>query len=92
MTAPRPIRPLPGTPSTESEQGLRTGLAARTLIVASIVLGQLWALTVALESYLSGHEDYAWGLAAFSVLSFAVAAVVVWIEPPVRSRTRPGRR
>lgn len=89
---PRPIRPLPGTPARDSEQGIRTGLTARILIAASIVLGQLWALTVGLESYLSGHGDQAWWLAGFSVLSFGLAAAVVWLEPPARGRGRPGRR
>ena len=89
---PRPIRPLPGAPAPESEQGARTGLSARIVIAASIVLGQLWALTVGLEAYLSGHRNQAWWLAGFSVLSFLIAAVVVWVEPPRRSRGRPGRR
>jgi hypothetical protein len=89
MTAPRPIRPLPGTPAEESERGLRTGLSARILIAASIVVGQLWALTVALEEHLSGHTIRAWWLAGFSVLSFVVMSFVIGIEPPNRKRLRP---
>lgn len=92
MSAPRAVRPLPGAPSEDSEAGIRTGLAARILIVASIVLGQLWALTVALEAYLAGHGDQAWWLAGFSLVSFVVAALVVWLEPPVRGPARRWRR
>lgn len=92
MNSPRPIRPLPGTVAEDSDRGIRTGLTARILIVASIVLGQLWALTVALEAYLSGHGDHAWWLAGFSLLSFALALFVIWIDPPSRSRIGRGRR
>jgi hypothetical protein len=88
---PRPIRPLPSAPAPDTDQGLRTGLTTRILIVATIVLGQLWALTVGLEEYLAGHADRAWWLAGFSVLSFLVTAALVWLEPPTRD-TRRGRR
>lgn len=89
--SPRPIRPLPAVPAPDTDQGLRTGLTTRILIVATIVLGQLWALTVGLEEHLSGHSTRAWWLAGFSVLSFVVAAALVWLEPPARSGRR-GRR
>jgi cytochrome bd-type quinol oxidase subunit 2 len=89
---PRPIRPLPGAPAQDTEEGIRTGLVARIIIVLTIVLGQLWALTVALEAYLSGHTDQAWWLFAFSALSFAVVALLVWIDPPPRADPRRVRR
>jgi hypothetical protein len=90
---PRPIRPLPGTPAEDTEEGARTGLVTRIIIVGTVVLGQLWALTVALEAYLSGETAQAWWLAAFSVLSFAVVIVLVFLDPASRQgQSRPGRR
>jgi hypothetical protein len=85
---PRPIRPLPGSPAQDTDKGLATGLNTRILILLTIVLGQLWALTVALEEYLSGHSARAWWLAGFSLLSFAVTIVLVWLEPPPRADRR----
>jgi hypothetical protein len=90
---PRPVRPLPGAPAEDTEEGARTGLVARIIIVGTIVLGQLWALTVALEAHLLGEEGPPWWLAAFSLVSFAVVLVLVRLDPAPRgSRRRPGRR
>lgn len=88
---PRPIRPLPSVPAPDTDHGLQTGLTTRMLIVGTIIFGQLWALTVGLEEYLGGHTERAWWLAGFSVLSFVLSAVLVWLEPPARD-TRRGRR
>ena len=88
---PRPIRTLPATPAVDTDEGLKAGVVTRTIIVATIVLGQLWALTVALEAYLLGEDAQAWWLAGFSWLSFAVAAGLVWLEAPRRGH-RGGRR
>ncbi|CAN5916447.1 hypothetical protein BH23ACT10_BH23ACT10_08490 [soil metagenome] len=82
----RPLRPLPSTPSPDADAGALAGLITRIIIVVTIVLGQLWALTVGLEAYLLGHTDQAWLLAAFSIVSFVVALVLVRVEPPSRSR------
>ena len=81
-----PPRPLPGTPTVETEEGARTALVTRIIIVVTVVLGQLWALTAALEAHLSGHARQAWGLALFSIASFAVVAALVLLEPASRSR------
>ena len=90
---PRPIRPLPSRPAEDTEEGARTALVTRIIIVGTIVLGQLWALTVALEAYLLGETAQAWWLAAFSVISFGVALLLVRLDPASRSRRdRPGRR
>ncbi|HEY7661473.1 MAG TPA: hypothetical protein VIC58_12855 [Actinomycetota bacterium] len=56
-----------------------TRLHARIAIVATIVVGQLWALTVGLNRYFE-HESVAF-LVAFQALSFA-AALVVWLAAP----------
>lgn len=89
----RDLRPLPDQPAQARDEGWNAALTTRIIIVLSVLLGQLWALTVALEEYLSGHGHRAWWLAGFSLLSFAVVGVLVWLEPPSRAqRRRPGRR
>jgi hypothetical protein len=58
----------------------RTGmLHARIAIVATIVVGQLWGLTVALNRYFE-HEGVAL-LVGFEVVSFGVA-LAVWLAAP----------
>lgn len=88
---PRPIRPLPPGPALDTDEGVRTGLVTRIVIVLMIVLGQLWALTVGLEAYLLGHTGQAWLTAGFSILSFIVALVLVSLDPPPRARRLPDR-
>lgn len=88
----QPVRPLPSTPAPETDEGVRAGLITRIIIVLTIVLGQLWALTVGLEAYLLGRTSQAWLLAGFSVVSFAVALVLVRLDPPSRARGRSAPR
>ena len=85
---PPPPRPLPSVPTIETEEGARTALVTRIIIVVTVILGQLWALTVGLEAFLSGHTTQAWWLAVFSLVSFAVVAALVFLEPAPRSRPR----
>jgi len=56
-------------------------LAARTAIVATIVVGQLWALTVALNAWQEDRMGQVWLLLAFQALSFGLA-VAVWLAEP----------
>jgi hypothetical protein len=70
----------------DAERGVATGLVTRIVIVATIVLGQLFALTVALEASLLDHDGQAWLLAAFSLVSFAVVIVLTRVDPPPRAR------
>jgi hypothetical protein len=88
---PRPARPLPGAHAEDSESGASTGLVTRIVIVATVVLGQLFALTVALEASLLDHDLQAWLLAGFSLVSFAVVLALTAVEPPPRTRRLPGR-
>lgn len=90
-TRPRPIQPLPGSPAQDTEAGARSGVVTRIVLVATIVLGQLFALTVALEASLLDHDSQAWTLAVFSLVSFAVVVVLTRIEPPPRGSRLPGR-
>ena len=56
-------------------------LNARIAIVATIVVGQLWALVVALNLWLEDHTGQVLLLLGFQLLSLAVA-VAVWLAAP----------
>lgn len=86
---PRPIRALPSSPTRDT--GVTTSLIARIVIVATIVLGQLWALTVALEASLLDHDGQAWLLAGFSAVSFAVTLLLTTVDPPSQESGLRGR-
>lgn len=61
------------------EEGV--SLNARIGIVATIVAGQLWALTTALDAWLGDDMAAVWWLLAFQALSFAVA-LAIWLASP----------
>ncbi|MFB3738441.1 MAG: hypothetical protein ACE14W_05700 [Candidatus Velamenicoccus archaeovorus] len=54
-------------------------LHARIVIVATIVVGQLWGLTVALNRYFEGERVIL--LVVFQAISF-LAALAVWLVAP----------
>jgi hypothetical protein len=56
-------------------------LAGRIALTATVVVGQLWALTVALNAWLEGRTGQAAALVLFQVASFALA-VAVWRSTP----------
>jgi hypothetical protein len=56
-------------------------LAGRIALVATIVVGQLWGLTVALNAWHDQRTGQVWLLLAFQILSFALA-VAVWQAGP----------
>jgi hypothetical protein len=56
-------------------------LAGRIAIVATIAVGQLWGLTVALNAWLEHRMDQVWLLLGFQLLSFMVA-VAIWRAAP----------
>jgi hypothetical protein len=56
-------------------------LAGRIAIVATIVVGQLWGLTVALNAWHERRMDQVWLLLGFELLSFLLA-VAVWRAAP----------
>lgn len=56
-------------------------LHARIVVVATIVLGQLWGLTVALDAWLKGETDQVWWLLGFQAVSFLLA-LAVWLTTP----------
>lgn len=63
------------------DPGRASPLHARIAIVATIVLGQLWALTVALNAWFEGHMTQVWILLAFQAASFATALAVYVASP-----------
>jgi hypothetical protein len=56
-------------------------LNARIAIVATIVVGQLWGLMVALNAWLDHRGGQVWLLLGFQLLSLVVA-VAVWLAAP----------
>jgi hypothetical protein len=69
--------PGPGS-GTEHDPDHAAMLHARILIVATIVMGHLWGVTVALDEWLRGRMTHVWWLLGFQALSFT-SAVVVWL-------------
>lgn len=72
----RSTGPGPGA-GTDQDPDRASMLSARIAIVATIVVGQLWALTVMLDSWQEGDDTQTWLLLAFQAVSFALA-LVVW--------------
>lgn len=77
----------PGQRGTDrfGERTAQIPLNAAILLVATIVVGQLWALTVALDSYLGGEGGSVGWILLFQGLSFAVS-FAVWLATPRRRR------
>ena len=79
---PRVSSPGPGLAAgAEREPDRASMLNARIAIVATIVVGQLWALVVALNAWLEDETGQVLLLLGFQLLSF-VAAVTVWQAAP----------
>ncbi len=74
--------PGPGA-GLEPEPGRAPILNARIAIVATIVVGQLWALTVALNTWFSGGGVGL--LVVFQGVSF-IAASIVWLSATAGQR------
>jgi hypothetical protein len=51
------------------------------VLIATIVVGQLWALTVALDAYFAEASDSVGWLLGFQALSFATA-LGLWLMTP----------
>jgi hypothetical protein len=51
---------------------------ARIALVATVVVGQLWALTLVLDSWFRHKDGQMWLLVAFEALSFVVAFAVAY--------------
>jgi hypothetical protein len=77
---PRVHSPGPGA-GADREPERASMLNARIAIVATIVVGQLWALVVALNAWLEGRTGQVLLLLGFQLFSLAVA-VAVWLAAP----------
>ena len=84
-SAPRDHAPGPGVGAEpRADRQRRAVIVARIAVVATIVVGQLWALTIALDAYFEEEMATVWWLFAFQVLSFALAFLVWWASPSDR--------
>jgi hypothetical protein len=72
----RSTGPGPGA-GADQDPDRASMLSARIAIVATIVVGQLWALTVMLDAWHEHDTTQTWLLLAFEAASF-ILAVVVW--------------
>ena len=76
----RSTGPGPGA-GTDQDPDRASMLSARIAIVATIVVGQLWALTAMLDSWHEGDDGQVWLLLAFQAVSFVIA-LVTWRAAP----------
>jgi hypothetical protein len=67
--------PGPGT-GIDREPERTTILNARIALVALVVVGQLWALTLVLNSWFRHRDGQMWLLIGFEALSFVVALLI----------------
>ena len=88
MNAPAPLRrprtsaPGPGPGAGGDRDPHRVAVdGVRIVLIAMIVVGQLWALTVALDAYFAEASAAVGWLLGFQVLSF-VAAMGLWLLAP----------
>lgn len=72
--------PGPGA-GTEQEPERSSKLNARLALALTVVVGQLWALTVTVNEWMEGNIGTAWWGAGFSVLSFLVV-IGLWLLDP----------
>jgi len=56
-------------------------ILARSVVVATIVIGQLWGLTVALDAYFDERMARVFWVLGFEALSFLLA-LAVWMLAP----------
>lgn len=68
--------PQPGA-GTEQEPERSAKLTGRLVLAMSVVIGQLWALTIGVNAWMRGSTTTAWWCAGFLVLSFLVV-LLLW--------------
>ncbi|MFF0740944.1 hypothetical protein ACFYVL_11130 [Streptomyces sp. NPDC004111] len=72
--------PGPGA-GTEQEPERSAKLSARLVLALSVVIGQLWALTITVNEWMKGDTGTAWWGAGFLCLSF-LAVLLLWLLDP----------
>ncbi|MFD7260549.1 hypothetical protein [Streptomyces sp. NPDC059874] len=76
----RTTGPGPGA-GTEQEPERSSKLNARLALALTVVIGQLWALTVTVNEWMKGNTGTAWWGAGFLILSFLVV-IGLWLLDP----------
>lgn len=75
--------PGPGAGS-EQEPERSAKLTARLALAMTVVIGQLWALTITVNEWMEGHTSTAWWGAGFLCLSFLVVLALWRLDPKDR--------
>ncbi|MFD8643538.1 hypothetical protein ACFV14_24950 [Streptomyces zaomyceticus] len=75
--------PGPGA-GTEQEPERSSKLSARLALALTVVIGQLWGLTIVVDEWMTGDTGTAWWGAGFLVLSFLVVLGLWMIDPKDR--------
>ncbi|OKJ70490.1 hypothetical protein [Streptomyces sp. CB02460] len=75
--------PGPGA-GTDQEPERSSKLTARLVLAMSVVIGQLWGLTVIVDEWMEGNSGTAWWGAGFLCLSFLVVLGLWLLDPKDR--------
>ncbi|MFG2643599.1 hypothetical protein ACGFYP_21820 [Streptomyces sp. NPDC048370] len=75
--------PGPGA-GTEQEPERSSKLSARLALALTVVIGQLWGLTILVDEWMAGNTGTAWWGAGFLVLSFLVVLGLWLLDPKDR--------
>ncbi|MGW8363608.1 hypothetical protein ACWGK1_23920 [Streptomyces wedmorensis] len=75
--------PGPGA-GTEQEPERSSKLSARLALALTVVIGQLWGLTIVVDEWMAGDTGTAWWGTGFLVLSFLVVLGLWAIDPKDR--------
>ncbi|MFJ9811569.1 hypothetical protein ACIRTB_25440 [Streptomyces sp. NPDC101158] len=75
--------PGPGA-GTDQEPERSSKLSARLALALTVVVGQLWGLTIVVDEWMSGDTGTAWWGAGFLVLSFLVVLGLWLLDPKDR--------
>ncbi|MEU7035687.1 hypothetical protein ABZ958_18660 [Streptomyces sp. NPDC046237] len=75
--------PGPGA-GTEQEPERSSKLSARLALALTVLIGQLWGLTIVVDEWMAGDTGTAWWGAGFLVLSFLVVLGLWLLDPKDR--------
>ncbi|MFJ2899615.1 hypothetical protein ACIO87_32695 [Streptomyces sp. NPDC087218] len=75
--------PGPGA-GTDQEPERSSKLTARLALAMTVVVGQLWGLTVTIDAWMEGNTGTAWWGAGFLALSFLVVLGLWLLDPEDR--------
>ncbi|MFE5943072.1 hypothetical protein [Streptomyces sp. NPDC056480] len=82
---PRITRTGPGPGAgTEQEPERSSKLTARLTLALTVVIGQLWGLTIVVDEWMAGDTGTAWWGAGFLCLSFLVVLGLWLLDPKDR--------